>query len=258
MAFLRNTAAGPAPATPKPPVRPSVEGHSVDAYYQAARTGGDFFEFAITPSGRLLVVLLDVAGERDEAFVVESAVQARMRDLGPELFSDPEGNDAISLSSLTMELNRTIIEAAGGVRCAPGFLACYEPSLGALWYVNAGHTPGLVRDPVHVATLGASGVPMGLFSHAVHDAQLSVLQPASAMLLVSRGTVEAAGRLEAGLERAREVLQSSALHSAGDLCKAALAGTLGKPSRTDSAIHALKRLAGPQENDRTAVAVIRR
>jgi len=42
----------------------------VAACYKSARVGGDYFEFVRVASGRLLFVLLDIAGDAHEAMPV--------------------------------------------------------------------------------------------------------------------------------------------------------------------------------------------
>ncbi len=176
--------------TPAPARLPSLKHTSVTALYRGVRVGGDFFEFAET-HGRVVFILLDIAGKREGAFHIAATVQDRFRQRVPELFNSHDLNDANALSELTIDLNRTLIQAAEGVRCAPAFVATYDDEMGMLQYVNAGHHPGLVRDASGVSTLEPNGLPLGLFSHATHDAQFCVLQPGAALVLPSKGLVEA-------------------------------------------------------------------
>ena len=75
----------------------------------------------------------------------------------------------VALAGLSLEINRAIMEAAGGVRCAPAFLGCYNDVLGTFCYINAGHTPALLKDRDGLVSLESSGFPLGLFSHATHE-----------------------------------------------------------------------------------------
>ena len=85
---------------------------------------------------------------------------------------------------------RAIIAAEGGVRSCPAFAGCYNEDLGTICYFNAGHTPGLLRDLTGITELPATGLPLGLFSHATCEAPLVALPPGAALLLVSRGLLE--------------------------------------------------------------------
>ena len=62
---------------------------------------------------------------------------------------------------LCHEVNRTILEVAGGIRSCPAFIGCYNEDLGTVCYTNAGHTPALLRDDSGITQLEASGLPLG-------------------------------------------------------------------------------------------------
>ncbi|MFB3915183.1 MAG: PP2C family protein-serine/threonine phosphatase [Terriglobales bacterium] len=216
---------------PSPSPIPELKAAQVAARYREARLGGDFFEFLPLPSGRLLLFLVDIAGKRETAMDVAAAVQDVLRKRAPELL---DGDSAIEsghlgpaedrLAALLLELNRTVMMSAGGVCCAPGFLAYYDPGFGTLAYINAGHVPALVKDATGITTLPANGLPLGLFSHAVHDTHMFVLQPGAALLLASRGVVEVRGghpREEFGLERVKQTLAADC-GSALEICSSVL------------------------------------
>jgi serine phosphatase RsbU (regulator of sigma subunit) len=168
---------------------------------------------------RMVFMLTDVAGKRDEALHIAAAVQDRMHELAPELLSDPDANVAEGVTDLVLELNRTIMQTAGGVRSAPTFLGCLDEQFGLIHYVSAGHTPAFVKSDGEITQLDPNGLPLGLFSHSTHDAQVSVAQPGSSIVLVSKGLVESsAGRQEFGVERVRGALEEKSFPSAYDLC----------------------------------------
>lgn len=242
---------------------PEMASAEVAALYRAARTGGDFFDFVLAGS-RLLILLLDIAGERDEALDIAAAAQDAFRG-GADLLLAEDVNQAVALTQLVLDINRAILQAAGGVRCAPAFLGCYNQSLGTLFYINAGHTPALLRENGEVAALEASGLPLGLFSHAVHEAQMSVLAAGAALLVVSRGLVEArSGGEEFGLERVKRVLAEAAISTSEQLCRHVLDSVklfvesatrrtlLGRTSARTLADH-----EPLGQNDTTALALLR-
>ena len=92
---------------------------------------------------------------------------------------------------LSRRLNLEIMRAAGGVRSCPAFAGCYNEELGTVCYVNAGHTPGLLRDDSSMVELPATGLPLGLFSLAPTDARIVGLGSKGSLAIVSRGVVEA-------------------------------------------------------------------
>ncbi|HUN88843.1 MAG TPA: SpoIIE family protein phosphatase [Terriglobales bacterium] len=192
--------------------------------YCAARVGGDFFDCVPVGPNRLVFALLDIAGERDQALNIAAAAQDTLRTLAPQLFAAADINEADAVTDLVLGVNQAILSAAGGVRCAPGIVACYNEPFGMLTYVNAGSVPALLRSDGTITTLEAGGLPLGLFSHATHDAQVCVLSDSSSLLLASRGLLEVkAGGEEYGIERLRESLRKARETSAHDLCSDVLA-----------------------------------
>jgi phosphoserine phosphatase RsbU/P len=207
---------------PAPAALPKLADCTIAAMYRAARVGGDYYDFLRTESC-IVFMFLDIAGKREEALDVAAAVQGRFQEVGPAIFADPAGNRNDQITDLTIELNRTIIEASHGVRCAPAFFGCYDESVGFLSYINAGHTPAILRDGDGITMFRAQGPPLGLFSHSTHDAQLSIVRPGAALVLVSKGLVESrGGSQEFGTERVREFLISREFHSAQEICSGLL------------------------------------
>ena len=218
--------------------------------YRAARVGGDFYDFLVTASGRLVFLLLDVAGKREEALDIAAAVQDHMRPLASEALRDHDVNEAVALPKLMIELNRVILRAASGVRCAPAIVGGYTEELGTLTYINAGHTPALLKDEEVITRLEGTGIPLGLFSHSTHDARITGIPPGSALLLVSRGLVESrAGSEEYGIERLTECVSKIRFQDAHDLCTHVLGDV---KTFTDSAWRPKE-----TENDVTTLALVR-
>jgi serine phosphatase RsbU (regulator of sigma subunit) len=235
---------------PQPTLIPELGKSSICALYRAARVGGDFYDFLITNSGRLVFLLLDIAGKREEALDIAATVQERLRSRAGELFGAGHVNEAEALPALLVDLNRSVIQAAGGVRCAPAFLGCYDEVFCTLTYINAGHTPALLKDHQGVTQLGANGFPLGLFSHATHDAHFTTIQPGAALLLVSRGLVESkAGSKEYGIERLAECVSQLSLQGAQELCSQVLSAV---KMFTESSWRRKE-----SENDVTTLALVR-
>ncbi len=146
---------------------------------------------------------------------------------------------------LSRRLNLEIMRAAGGVRSCPAFAGCYNEELGTVCYVNAGHTPGLLRDDSGIVELTATGLPLGLFSLAPTDARIVGLGPKGLLALVSRGVVEAESmHVEFGLDGVKSVMQ------------------VGASSEKDLSQRILQRVqdfmnTGPRHNDATALTLTR-
>jgi len=174
---------------------------------------------------------------------------------------------------LCYAMNRTIMRT--GLRSCPAFIGCYNEDLGTVCYANAGHTPALLRDHAGVTLLGATGLPLGLFSHTTQSAAACHLMPGSALVAVSRGIIEAdravdnfaAGDVdpenidgenldpeninspsqvaEFGLDGVKQSLQNATARSARDLCLTVL-----KAARQFA-------LTAPTHNDLTTLALVR-
>src|SRR3954463_16067373 len=232
---------------PAPASIPKLESLQVAMQYKGARMGGDFFDFIEVEPSRLIFLIMDIAGKRDEAMHIAAAVQDRFRDAAPDLFTGADVNEAQAAADLNIVINRTIIEAAGGVRCAPAFLGSFDENLGTLTYVNSGHTSALVREAGGTTELKATGVPLGLFSHAVTDAQLWVLQPGSTLLLASKGLIESkkAFQKQYGFKRLVSVVKEAQFATAAELCMQVL-GDVEKYTHNSE-----------PENDVTTVALMR-
>jgi serine phosphatase RsbU (regulator of sigma subunit) len=175
--------AAPTLRLPEPPETPSIPGAEIGAAYSGERMGGDFFDFLVANS-RLIFLMLDVSGQRESAQNIAAIVQDHFRGEVPRIFTAPEVNEATAIIELSLSLNRTVLDAADGICASSAFLGCYDPQLGTVCYSNAGHVPGLVRDHTGISQLPATGLPFGLFSHATHDASMTVLEPGAALLLV--------------------------------------------------------------------------
>ncbi len=181
---------------PVPSEFPKIEGAAIAAATYGKRVAGDFYDSLRVSPERILFGLLDVAGRRETNQAVLSAAQTIFRNLGVDLFSTPDINEADAMVELCVSMNRGIMEAAKGVRSCPAFIGCYHEQFGTLCYTNAGHTPALLRDSTGVIELVSTGLPLGLFSHATSDAPIIAVEKGAALLLVSRGVVEGSCKLD--------------------------------------------------------------
>jgi sigma-B regulation protein RsbU (phosphoserine phosphatase) len=249
---------------PTPAEAPHLSTGDLAALYRGARIGGDFFDFVRVGPNRLVFVLIDIAGRREQALDIAAAVQEALRVSAPQLFGQSDLNESDAVTDLVLLLNQSILAAARGVRCAPAFVGCYQESMGIVSYINAGFVPALVRHNGSIGVLEASGLPLGLFSHATHDAQVCVLQEGAALLLASRGLVEVrSGTEEYGIERLKQVLLRAEVKTANELCSSVLQHVnefAGSKRRRFLPFGSVQRSAAAEalgENDITTVALIR-
>ena len=225
---------------------PAVSGADIAGMVHGQRVGGDLYHFLRANSNRVVFGLLDVAGSHEENQPIVAAARQTFQKLGSERFADGGINEADTMMEFCLELNLSIRRAAAGVRSCAAFLGCYNEELGTICYANAGHTPGLLRDPSGIVELPATGLPLGLFSASTYEAPTACLQPGASLLLVSRGVVEAAYKKEEfGLERVKQQFERSSNESAKDVTAVILDG-----------VQQFLR-AAPAQNDYTALALVR-
>ncbi|HKN35112.1 MAG TPA: SpoIIE family protein phosphatase [Terriglobales bacterium] len=231
---------------PAPIAVPRMNEAEMAAVYHGERMGGDFYDFLRVSPHLVLFGLLDVAGRHQENQNIVSAAQQTFRTMGTKMFSSDDINESTSMLELSLQLNRTIMQAAGGVRSCPAFVGAYNELLGTVCYSNAGHTPALLRDHAGITQLPATGLPFGLFSHVTHDAPTAALEPGAVLLLVSRGVTEGKCQGEEfGLEGVQKTLQKATISNAEQLCGDIL----------DSVEQFM--CARPTHNDVTALALVR-
>jgi phosphoserine phosphatase RsbU/P len=251
MSFLHpHDDARPEPAIePVPNVFPKIAGAELAAVLAGQRIAGDFHDSIRVGSERVLFGLLDVAGRRDDNRGILNKAQEIFRNLGAELFAASDINEADAMTELCLRLNRGLIEVASGVHPCPAFIACYHERFGTLCYTNAGHTPGLLRDDTGISELASTGLPLGLFSHSTCESPIIAMPKNSAVLLVSRGVVEAENHggnsgEDFSLDRVKQSLQSE-FSDAQSLCVAVLEAVDMYSEHV------------PAANDRTALALVR-
>ena len=225
---------------------PALKGAEIAVAYFSDREGGDFYEFVRVAPNRTLFGLMDIAGKRKDNQGICSATEQVFCSGGMELLGGEDINESEAMIELGHRMNVAIMRAAGGVCSSSVFLGCYNEEISTVCYVNAGHTPGLLKDDHSIVELPATGLPLGLFALAPVDARIVGLGPQSAMAVFSRGVVEAEHRgNEFGMTGVRNALESHE-GSAQDLSRNIL-------QRVQEFVRAI-----PRHNDVTALSVTRR
>jgi serine phosphatase RsbU (regulator of sigma subunit) len=245
LSFQRERSAA-VPSVPKQAEFPPLSGADIAGMIQGERVGGDLYHFLRANRCRVIFGLLDVAGKHEENHNIVEAVRTTFQQLGKERFANEEINEADAMMEFCLELNLSIRRAAAGVRQCSAFLGCYNEEIGTICYANAGHTPGLLRDPSGITELPATGLPLGLFSASTYEAPTAALQQGASLLLVSRGVVEAAYKKEEfGLERVKRHFHGSPPDNAREIATVIVDGV--RQYMQSPATH----------NDVTALALVR-
>lgn len=164
----------------------------------ANTVGGDFYDILPQPDGRLIVTLGDVAGKASPAALLMALLLAMLRTLVDE---------GLGLQALLSRLNTQICRHAPPSRFITIFIAWYDPQTGEMEFVNAGHTPPLLRrQNGSIERLMTGGIALGLFEGSTYEIGRARLDPGDALVMYSDGITEAedpAGEPfdEVGLER---------------------------------------------------------
>lgn len=225
---------------------PEIRNSSLGAVYYGQRRRGDFYDFVSVAPDRVLFGLFDVAGEIQQTRGIMVDLQRNFRNWGTKLLREQSRNETDALVKLWALMNRTTIKSAGGLHVCAAFFGCYDDETGLACYVNAGHTPGMVRHKQKIRPLEATALPFGLFAEALPEASMVALNAGDALLLVSKGVVEAGycGD-EYGLKRTGEYLDHSRTESAHEIC-------VGLLERLRQFMR-----AAPTHDDVTALALVR-
>ena len=125
---------------------PPLDGAEISAMVHGSRVGGDFYHFMRTTPQRVVFGLLDVAGQRTENQHIIAATRTAFQEAARARFGDVDVNEADAMMEFCMDLNAAIRRSASAVCVCAAFIGCYSEDFGTICYVNAGHTPGLLRQ----------------------------------------------------------------------------------------------------------------
>ena len=152
--------------------------------HPARTVGGDYYDFLDLGSGRLGLVLADIAGKGIGAALLMANLQAALRSQCATAGEHPE--------RFLRSVNDLLYENTADRDYATLFFAEYDDRTRKLRYSNCGHPPALLlRGDDTVEWLGSTCTVVGLFEQwdcAMDERQLA---PGDAVLLYSDGITEA-------------------------------------------------------------------
>jgi serine phosphatase RsbU (regulator of sigma subunit) len=258
MASLRSGSPSGLPGpSPHPVDLPQFESLDLKARYHSARRGGDFFD-GVAPDSRVLFLLTDIAGRRPETQAIAVDIQNVFRARSQDLFEHPDANESEGIALLARDINRSLIEAARGIRFAPAFLGCYNLTLNILTYHYAGHFLALFHDGEKTRVLEPCGIPLGLFTHSTYEPAVLAFDRHAKLLLVTEGVTEGRrGSTKFDDERILLLLENSNTDSASEICEAVLRAADDSANRPGSRAF-LRPRNQKYRDDLTVVALVRR
>ena len=226
-----------------PNTLPDVPGWQLTAMLEPAReTSGDFYDLIPLPTGRLGIVVADVADKGMGAALFMALSRTLIRTYAVEYDTHPE----LTLSAA----NRRILADTRGGLFVTVFYGVLDPTSGELTYSNAGHNPPYLlsaRDGDVIQELDRTGVPLGILDGGTWQQRVVHLAPGDVLLLYTDGITEAQNAQEAFFDedRLREAVRANLGRSAQDI--------------QDSVIAQVGAFVGdaPQSDDITLMVVVR-
>jgi sigma-B regulation protein RsbU (phosphoserine phosphatase) len=216
---------------------PSVPGYAVGAAWRfAERLGGDAYQVAALPGGRLGVAIADVCGKGTPAALLMASADATLRDLMMEAAPPRE---------ICRRLDLALCPRLAPDRFVSLACAVLDRGRDTVTYSNAGHPPPLLlHDDGAVDRLGVGGPVLGMLADAEHAQASAPLRPGDRLLLYTDGVIEASGTAgELGEERLLAGLRGLRGRAAPDAARAVL----------DLAVRFAD--GGPLQDDATVVIV---
>lgn len=232
-----------------PRALPEVPGLRFSSFYHpasdATRVGGDWYDAARLPDGRVILSIGDVSGSGLDAAVAMANVRQVLRGVA-HIHPDPVTMlDAADRTIYDEEL-QPIVTA---------FVAVLDPVTSLLTFASAGHPrPMLRRADGTVTELCAFGLPLGLpIRTDPRVGKTIAIPPDSLLVLYTDGVTEATHDLLAGEELLRTVISNGAILDAPNIAAAIYTAVVTSPSNTsrsndDVAILTIRTSALPVES----------
>jgi serine phosphatase RsbU (regulator of sigma subunit) len=167
-----------------PQRQPAIRTLAYAGICHPARTvAGDYYDFLDLGSGRLGLVLADIAGKGIGAALLMANLQAALRSQCATAWEQPE--------RLLRSVNQLLYENTDEGNYASLFFAEYDDDTRKLRYSNCGHPPGLlVRGDDSLERLEATCTVVGLFEKWECTIEERELAPGDAVLLYTDGVTE--------------------------------------------------------------------
>lgn len=189
---------------------------------QMLELGGDCYDFAPLPNGRLAMTVGDASGKGLAAALMISNVQSSLRTavaLGGS-----------NLAAMLRVVNRQVHSSSLADRYATLFYGAFDGTTRTLRYVNAGHNPPIViRQDGSIIELETGGAPIGMFPEWPYEERTIQLDPGDLVLAYTDGVIEAANPAgeEWGAEGLRRATAESGAQCADDVVQAIFTGMDG-------------------------------
>ncbi len=164
---------------------PSIAGYSIYAFQEQCRmVGGDLYDVAILPDGRLLLMVADVSGKGMGGALLMSNILASFRILYSE--------ENFTLARAVRQVSLQLFNYSAPEDFATLFIGLVNPTDSTLSFINAGHNPPLVIHPDgKLDYLQPCGTMIGAFDFSDWEEQRIPMNTGDQLLVFTDGVVEA-------------------------------------------------------------------
>jgi hypothetical protein len=207
-----------------PGAPPQIPGLAVAYATRPANTvAGDYYDVfprlgKTNEDNRIVFAVADVAGKSIPAAMLMATFQASLKTLSTAQVALPE---------LAANMNRyACSNSQGGLRFTTAFLAEYDATNRAAYYINAGHNnPMLRRASGQIERLDVGGLPFGIMPEVSYEAATVTLAPGDWLVIFTDGLVEAVNARdeEYGEIRLLTVIEAGKTLEPGELLKRLMA-----------------------------------
>jgi sigma-B regulation protein RsbU (phosphoserine phosphatase) len=164
----------------------SVSGFDIaGAAFPANETGGDYFDYIMTPDGYLWIVQGDVGGHGISAALIMAETRAYLRSYIKSMASPGE---------VLEQVNQELTAVDEGERFVTMILAQFDPRHQTLRYANAGHVPGYLLNSSGevLEEMSFKDLPLGILRGYNYSTSEPIpLQPGYVTAILTDGITEA-------------------------------------------------------------------
>ncbi len=164
---------------------PDVPGYSIEAFQEQCRAvGGDLYDVATLPDGRVIFMVADVSGKGMGAALLMSNILASFRILYADESFDP--------TRAVNQVSAQLFRHSAAEHFATLLIGLLDPENHSLTFVNAGHNPPLlVRTDGSIERIEASGIMIGAFDYSGWSESVTRLSPGDLLITFTDGVTEA-------------------------------------------------------------------
>ena len=196
---------------------PQLTGYKIHAFQEQCRAvGGDLYDLALLPDGRLLFMVADVSGKGMGAALLMSNILASFRILYNVRKFD--------LCKVVKQVSMQLFNHSAAEDFATLFMGLVDPKQDTITFCNAGHNPALlVRKNGKIEYLEACGTMIGAFNFSDWTEETVKLDEGDMLFVFTDGVTEAVrGEEFYGDERVERLLANVRDNTPEDIARSLL------------------------------------